>query len=417
MLRPFFTLLILSLGANATSPSQEYSNTASIAGDFRVVRQDLAALVLEVPAGETARQVVALAGNSPVLYARYNPGQAVGRMEVVRVERRPDGSAAVVVTTVRPSDGARLAAGNGVIRRFGGVNPYVSFVSASPALGDYWVSANFNGFLAAAGMAMKQYGASVGFLSYPDIRTRRTETMNVNSGAYNPLDHQYQTSGAQYMRLRWLAAVPVENAGRDALIAAYSVPGCSPGASPRDNCIARSGVAWVAFDGGNATSSDVQVRSDTYAARVDGFRGMLLFTAISAYVGGDLYRTGGWDAYTRGTTNSASDITNMVDRGYYATRDGTLSGTAAADASTTAVTDTGVLATWNPGGVFDPIADVTAVLITPAAGSAAGGAATLYNNTRLQTQDQRAFSSGQMVRSQGSGNVSRSGSVNTITTR
>lgn len=416
MLRFTLALLVVSFAANATTPDR-YGSTSSIAGDFRVVRQDLAALVLEVPAGETARQAVALAGNSPVLYARYNPGQAVGRMEVVRVEKRPDGSAAVVVTTLRPTDGARFAAGNGVIRRFGGVNPYVSFISANSALGDYWVRANFNGFLAAAGMAMKQHGASVGFLSYPDIRTRRTETMNVSSGSYNPLNHQYQTSGTQSMRLRWLAAVPVENAGRDAMIAAYSVPGCSAASSPRDNCIVRSGVAWVPFDGGNATSSDVALRNDTSAARVDGFRGMLLFTAISAYVGGDLYRTGGWDAYTRGTTSSASDITNMVDRGYYATRDSTLSGSTAADSTTSSVTDTGLLATWNPGGVFDPIADVTTVLIAPSTGSAAGGAATLYNNTRHQTQDQRAFSSGQMVRAQGSGNVSRSGSVNTITTR
>src|SRR5690349_16195201 len=105
----------VACGAWAT-PSNSADPFWYLAGEATFVKNDDGALVVGYPAGRTADTFVHFAGRTPLVWARYNPGQAIGHVLVTRAIRLPDGTTQVRANTFRPGDGSRFATG-GVGRR------------------------------------------------------------------------------------------------------------------------------------------------------------------------------------------------------------------------------------------------------------------------------------------------------------
>src|SRR6202158_5948237 len=74
-------------------------------GESSGVKNDDGALVANYRAGRTAETFVHLAARSPLVWARYNPGQAIGHILVTRALKLPDGTTEGRGRAVRPGGG------------------------------------------------------------------------------------------------------------------------------------------------------------------------------------------------------------------------------------------------------------------------------------------------------------------------
>lgn len=224
-------------------------------GEASSVKNDDGALVVSYGSGRTAEGFVHLAGRTPIIWARYNPGQAIGHILVTRAFRMPDGATQVRVTPFRPGDGSRFSTGGAGKRLiyFGGVNPFAQF---NPGGDDYFRGVNFTAFLASTGLVMRSMNASVAFVYYPAL----TPLQSVR-GSGSELAWSATGTATFNMEGRWLLGLQGEAGDRRGFVPAFRVQGCNPLVDTRNGCVVKGFASFVPWDYGSLPSSTVTVAS------------------------------------------------------------------------------------------------------------------------------------------------------------
>jgi hypothetical protein len=140
-----------------------------IEGDFRITRADEAAVILDIPSSQTTDEIIRFSGNSPIVWARYNPNDARGRIDITRIERTSRDTVRLIIEPFRPVDGKRwsdFTMGYLPIY-FHGINPFDNFRGPDDGL---WHNINQGAFLAAVGMAQQNTRAHFSFTALASVR-------------------------------------------------------------------------------------------------------------------------------------------------------------------------------------------------------------------------------------------------------
>lgn len=247
-------------------------------GDATGVRNDDGSLIVSYAAGRTAEAFVQLAGRTPIVWARYNPGQAVGHILITRAVRLPNGTTEVRVTPYAPATGSSFATG-GVGKRlvyFGGVNPFQQFNGGND---QYFRGVNFTAFLASTGLVMRSVSASVAFVYYPAL----TPTQSV-AGSGNSLTWSASGTANFTMEGRWLLGLQGEAGDRRGFIPAYRVLNCDPAIDVRNGCVVKGFASFIPWDFGNLPSTSVAIATRTGGDRPEmGLMGSA-FTGLEGYL-------------------------------------------------------------------------------------------------------------------------------------
>jgi hypothetical protein len=269
----------LSLSGNVWAATPDSANPLwYLGGESTSVKNDDGALVVGYRAGRTADTFVHFAGRTPIVWARYNPGQAIGHILITRAVRLPDGTTQVRATTFRPGDGSRIASG-GAGRRlayFGGINPFAQFDSASD---DYFRGVNFTAFLASVGVVMRSAAASVAFVYYPAL-----VPMQTISGSGNELAWSANGTAVYSMEGRWLLGLQAEAGDQRGLVPAYRVMGCNPAIDARNGCVVKGFASFVSWDRGNLPSAPVSLVTRAGAGIPDLGAVAAVFTGLEGYL-------------------------------------------------------------------------------------------------------------------------------------
>jgi len=342
-------------------------------GDARYVKNQSGAIVLNVPAGSAADLIYTKLGSTPQVWAAYNPGAAVGRIQVIRAVKRPADKGMVTLYFNDFSPKVGLSA---VKDGYHYVDPYRDFVGVD----DLWHNISYQGFLTAVGKAMLKNRTSVGYVSIPNIR--QEQQTSSSGGLFTTTS---TTTVSTYVKPMWIFATSVENGGAQAFQAQYLInpARCNPSIDPRA-CIVKGGVNFVVMTGGNMheeeSPADFQVMSQTSFT----FIAMIVFVAAAAFtagaalvaaapaVGNAMVAVGG-AAGVAGIAAAAYAGINMA-----------ISGTACGGCAqgTLFGTITSGVAAPSAGGFGDPSAAITTSFVNPGVGGSlqAGQAAHLLQH-------------------------------------
>ena len=281
----------LALGCDARSTPSTADPFWYLGGEATSVKNDDGALVVGYRAGRTADTFVHFAGRTPLVWARYNPGQAIGHILVTRAIRLPDGTTQVRASTFRPSDGSRFASG-GAGRRlayFGGISPFAQFDSAGD---DYFRGVNFTAFLASVGLVMRNAAASVAFVYYPALVPAQTV-----SGSGNELAWSANGTATYSMEGRWLMGLQAEAGDQRGFVPAYRVMGCNPIVDTRNGCVVKGFASFVPWDRGNLPSGPVAVATRAGAGIPDLGAVAAVFIGLEGYLrDASLWSDGAWSS-------------------------------------------------------------------------------------------------------------------------
>lgn len=338
-------------------------------GEASGARNDDGSLTINYSSGRTAEAFVQLAGRTPLIWARYNPGQAVGHVLVTRATRLPDGSTQVQITPYRPSQGASFATG-GVGKRliyFGGVNPFQQFDAASD---EYFRGINFTAFLASTGLVMRSVGASTAFVYYPALTPGQTVAGGGDSITWNANGTANFT-----MEGRWLLGLQGEAGDRRGFVPAFRVFNCDPALDPRSGCVVKGFASFIPWDFGNLPSSAVALTTRVGAERPElGLMGAA-FEGLEGYLrDASLWADASWT--TIAGTVAGNGIYNQqsgkIGEGDLGRRDrlaevNSGAGSGLGSTATYGMVTPGTPSLWNPNDV------ATSEFITRSVGTVAGG--------------------------------------------
>lgn len=247
-----------------------------IGGDFRVTKNDMSSVLIDIPAGKTANETISLAGPAPIIWARYYPLNNVGTIQTTRVTRDPrTGGARVLVKMVKPSDGVRWSrAGGNPVDYYGGVNPFAKFEGGNGL---------FNGISKAAfqtvvGMFAQANRTTKGMIAVAqqrdDFRTWDECTMKVLGACLRKRFYQEMKS---YVKPAWTVLTAADNARGRSYLTAYKVDGCT---GSEKACTAMSGVAFLDASEGNTYASSEALMSEIEHHQ-DGWTGLALMLAFA----------------------------------------------------------------------------------------------------------------------------------------
>lgn len=372
--------LSCAIAAEAATSSPNTEPYWYLAGDATAVKNDDGALVVNYGAGRTAETFVQLAGRSPILWARYNPGQAVGHILVTRVLRLPDGTTQVRVAPFRPGDGGRFSSG-GVGRRlnyFGGVNPFAQFNSGND---DFFRGVNFTAFLASTGLVMRSVNASVAFVYYPALTP-------IQATAESGSELAWSASGTATFNVqgRWLLGLQGESGDRRGFVPAYRVLGCDPSIDVRNGCVVKGFASFVAWDYGNLPSATVALATRVSSERPDLGTMAAWFTGLEGYLrDSSLWSDAAWTSIAGiAATNGIYKVqAGKIGEGDLGRRDQLVEINAAAPDQLNATATFGMVSPGTPS-FWNPSDAATAEFVTKPLDQVGGGLAGAATTTDWQ---------------------------------
>lgn len=247
-----------------------------IGGDFRVTKNDMASVLIDIPAGKTANETIALAGPAVIVWARYYPLNNVGTIQTTRVFKNPKtGGVTVYVKMVKPSDGARWSrAGGNPYDLFGGVNPFAKFEGGNGLFNGISKSA----FQTVVGMFAQANRTTKGMIAIAqqrdDFRTWDECTLKVLKACLRKRYHQEMKT---YVKPAWTVITAADNARGRSYLTAYKVDGCT---GTDKACTAMSGVAFLDASEGNTYASSEALMSEIEHHQ-DGWTGLALMLAFA----------------------------------------------------------------------------------------------------------------------------------------
>jgi len=294
-------LLMLSASSLAVAQTNETPSTAwQMSGEAASTKNSDDAIVANIRSGQTANEFARVAGRSPIIWARYNPGNSIGIIVVTRTFKRPDGSTDLTLTPYRPAYGQRFASGGAgkTITYYGGVNPFGAFDGGD----DYFRNINFSGFLAATGLVMRNINSSVGFVYHPALTPVGQGTLSGQEMQFNPSGSvTYSASG------RWLMALAAETGDRRGFVPAYRVSGCNVAIDLRNNCVVKGFASFVPWNDGNLPATSFNLGNRTNAGSIDTSAMSSVFAGIENFVReGALWSASSWYAVGNNASVTAS---------------------------------------------------------------------------------------------------------------
>lgn len=245
--------LVFALLLIATIPTHSQTR------DTRVILGDDSAQVRGADASALTLRGRYATHSAPVIIARYAPvaGTYAGLIEVVFPHRA---SSTFTATRFAPADGARWAAASSHTGNYGGVNPFSVFENASMVTtfgAGVWSNLTLPEFLVAVGHAYRLHRAQsalVAVAAVEDTSWRGEQSAMVRAAA--ALSREFGAAQSAHGGGRqgsfvthWYWGSSASTAMPQAFTTHYVVPSCNPTLSPRDRCVARSGLAFVQVHG------------------------------------------------------------------------------------------------------------------------------------------------------------------------
>ena len=186
------------------------------------------------------------------------------------IRRMPNASIDVRLEPYTPAQGERWAQGNGLIKHFGGTNPFAPYGSNADGL---FRGISPSAFLTAVGMAIKSYSPAYAFVAFPKLREDTQTSGNI-------LRRTVTTTTNTYASPEWFLGVPLDAGYQMGTTAGYEVPECIARGCDRRTCFAASGASFVKFTGGNMPGDEQLVH--TQRSSRSGFS--LLATILAVIV-------------------------------------------------------------------------------------------------------------------------------------
>ncbi|HCA26377.1 MAG TPA: hypothetical protein DEP05_01800, partial [Betaproteobacteria bacterium] len=323
-----------------------WSRKVMVAGDIRITRNDASALILKIPSGEITNQIIPFAGNPPIVWARYDPLGAVGRIDVSYLVKTPHNSVELVLKHFTPDDGRRWisvsdymdgtypsAAGRGkgsatyfldmpVNIHYDALNPFDNDYVSFKGDGDgQFHNISQSGFLTAVGMAQTSYRAAFSFTAIADPHQK------VSTKTSGDLFTQTVTTTVKtYVKPNWVAGLPIELGGPDRYTTAYCISSSNSTANCPSYRLVRAGVSFIPFNGGNMPMQPVLIdeqqtsQSGWTAFAFAVFTAVLTWGAASALSGAGAFSgagvTAGGSGIEGATGLSATEIGGAAGAGY-----------------------------------------------------------------------------------------------------
>ncbi|MBU6460724.1 MAG: hypothetical protein KGQ58_07605 [Proteobacteria bacterium] len=223
-------------------------------GQRWVTSGDEVAGELGLQSSQVAHVLHAFPDNGALVFARYNPGSALLRIDVVKVEKHPDGDVYTYLAQYTPWHGNVDAAN----RRYmtpaeqgdpyaAGHNPFAAFEGPDKTDPDFH-HVNFSAVQVAVGSAMRHYNASMALIA---VFSPRYEESQVSSGGW--FRKTVTTTVRGYAHPEWFMATPLElqPAGTSSSICVVDkeTP-CAP------EHVDPSGVSVQHWEGGNVPGNE-----------------------------------------------------------------------------------------------------------------------------------------------------------------
>ena len=241
---------IASLG---TPPVQ--GSGSVISGDQTIVLANRAARALGLSADQVANAVQTYPANAPIVVARYNPADAVLKIDMFRLDRS---SAGVTLNhaTFGPSNGDAWKAARAYIdpgsRAAGvspGVNPFAAFTDPSDPT--KFVNISIAGAQVAVGHAMRSVGSAVGLMSV--VNTSFSQVRKESGGWFRKTIEVWTYGHASPV---WYMAMPVDMARSSS----FGMPAICASAPNQTSCplyaTATAGVVFEQFQGGTLSGAE-----------------------------------------------------------------------------------------------------------------------------------------------------------------
>lgn len=201
--------------------------------------------------------------NSTYVFAAYSPENAELRVEIHRIEKRPDGRIYIDQADFTPWHGEKwMAAGKyrtAAEESYGlaGYNPFENFKGTS-VTDSVFHNVGWSGAQVVIGHAMRHYGAMVGFIAASKART--TQDVKTKGGLFKKT---VTITVKGWVKPDWFVATPVEMQQEGAMTAAICVS-AAPTATGTTTCddaahVAISGVSVTQWKGGNMPMDEEMV--------------------------------------------------------------------------------------------------------------------------------------------------------------
>ncbi|MHB1352162.1 MAG: hypothetical protein ACYCWA_02500 [Thiobacillus sp.] len=201
--------------------------------------------------------------NSAYVFAAYSPENAELRVEIHRIEKRPDGNIYIDQADFTPWHGEKWkAAGKyrtAAEEGFGmaGYNPFENFKGSS-VTDNVFHNIGWSGAQVVIGHAMRHYGAIVGFIAASKART--TQDVKTKGGLFKKT---VTVTVKGWVKPDWYVATPVEMQQEGAMTAAICVTATATPAETT-SCddpahVAISGVSITQWKGGNMPMDEEMV--------------------------------------------------------------------------------------------------------------------------------------------------------------
>jgi hypothetical protein len=365
---------VLFSEANSAAPTDTVSSSTIasqvIAGDNSVVRNVDGAFIAALQGGNTANDFVRLSSRTPMVWARYNPGQGIGTILIVTTRRMADGTTSLSLTPFPPANGSVFASGGvgRTVRYYGGTNPFGAFDAGDANFRNI----SFSAFLAATGLVMRSVTATVGFVYHPALIPTSNVTATGSELAFNNnTTIDYKAEG------RWLMALAGESGDRRGFVPAYRVQGCVPADDARSQCVVKGFASFVPWNDGNLPTGAMALASRTAQGEANIAGLSTIFAGIESIVRERaLWVDSAWEAVSGRaqvtavaptqtqsvTNNSLSARTDVLQLNSAGTRD-----------LNTSIVDTGMWVASGTSAVWDASDAATAEFITKPITSVGGG--------------------------------------------
>lgn len=390
-------------------------------GDIRYTRNDLGALIAQIPPSQLADSLYATYASKPQIYARYHPESATGRIDVVTLRRLPSGGVELQIRPWAPKDGSKWARnrygdGTPVPGNFRGANPFWAFYADRSCVGvnytgsktdnwhepwdrfpnsnpvcDEWRNLNPSAFFAAVGMAMKFYRSDNAMVGVAETR--------INQGTRedgNLFVKKTTTYLDAYVKPHWYMGTAYGRGGAS-LSAAYCVIASDANnPCPRD-LVVDAGANFVDWNKGDLSTAEYNAYHHEESKSGLSFISFIIISFALAWAGGFALTgvagmtAGSGAALGAGATWGATAYA-VAGAGLYAGLSMAVSGNAGVPLTTTqngflGNINNGVLNAPTSGSAWDPTPAVRQSYTQASPGNVPGAAGQEFNNRRYQQGD------------------------------
>ena len=279
-------------------------------GDIRYTRNDIGAIIANIPPSKLADSLYLTFAKRPQIYARYHPDSATGRIDVVTLRKLPNGGVEMQIRPWAPKDGSkwarnRFADGKPVPGNFNGLNPFRAFYAASGcAKVDYtgskaenwqepwdrftnsntgcdeWRQVSPSAFFSAVGMAMKYHRTDESLVAVAETRVQQgTKT----SG--NIFKKTTTTYVDAYVKPHWYRGAPIGQGGTTMNTAYCVVASDASHPCPRE-MVVDGGVNFVDWNKGDMDTSEYHAFHHEESKSGLSFISFMVISFALAWAGG-----------------------------------------------------------------------------------------------------------------------------------